>query len=161
MAVAESFVQWNYFDSTLKGNGQPESAGFELAVVKLTAANVVAQEALIDTLTASIEAIVLGNLNKTTIVWEREIISAVAANDQLAQRGIKLLCRYHDASVPTNKYHVSIPTFDLSLLPLHSEFLDLADAGVGEAFKDAFEAVVRAKDDDTHVVILDSAQYID
>lgn len=160
MAVPESFVSWNYFDSTLKPDGSPESSSFELPVVKLTAANVSATETLIDNLTTAIEAIVLGNLNKTTIVWEREVISSVAANDQLAQRGIKLMLRYHDAAVPSRKFRVSIPTFDLSLLPLHSEYLDLT-AGVGAALKTAFEAVVKSPDNDSNAVVLDSAQYID
>lgn len=160
MAIPTSFASWTYFDSTVKENGDPESSSFELPVTTLTAANVAATETLIDNLTAAIEAVVLGNLNKTTIIWEREVISQVPANDQFAQRGIKLLCRYHDSVNASRKFRVSIPTFDLQLLPLHSEFLDLT-AGAGLALKTAFEAVVKSPDNDANPVILDSAQYVD
>lgn len=162
MAKPVSFVAWNYFDSTIKEDGVPESSGFEVPVTTLTAANLAAQTTLIDNLTAAIEALVLGNLNKVTTVLERDVISQVAANDQRAQRGIKLLCRYHDALVPADKFRVSIPTFDLLLLPLHNEFLDIDTASTpGNNFKVAFEAIVKSPNDGTHAVILDSAQYVD
>jgi hypothetical protein len=160
MAVAKSFASWTYFDSTQSDTGKPESASFELPVTTLTAGNVAAQATLVDALTTAIEALVLGNLNKTSLIFEREIISEVPANDQFAQRGIKLLCRYHDAAVPSRKYRCSIPTFDLEKLPLHSEFLDLT-AGDGAALKTAFEAVVKSAQDAANAVVLDSAQYID
>lgn len=160
MAVPTSFVNWTYFDSTLNEAGSPESASFELPIITLSAANVAATEALVDNLTTAIEALVLGNLNKTTIVWEREVVSSVAANDQFAQRGIKILCRYHSSTNPARKFRVSIPTFDLALLPIHSEYLDLT-TNPGLAFKTAFEAVVRSPDSDTEPVVLDSAQYQD
>ena len=162
MAVAVSFTQWNYYDSTTNEQGKPEGSQFELAVTTLTAANLAAQTTLIDNLTTAIEALVLGNLNKTNVVLERNIISEVPANDQFAQRGIKLLCRYHDAAVPTRKYTVSIPTFDLALLPLHGEFLDIDTAATpGNNFKIAFEAIVKSKQDAANAVVLDSCQYVD
>lgn len=160
MAIPVSFAQWTYFDSTVSESGQPESASFEVAITPLSAANVVAQTGLIDALTTAIEAVVLGNLNKTTVIFERDVISQVPANDQFAQRGIKLLCRYHDAANPSRKFRVSIPTFDLEKLPLHSEFLDLT-ADEGLALKTAFEAVVKSPDNSSNAVVLDSAQYID
>jgi len=57
------------------------------------------------------------------------------------------------------KYRVSLPTADLSVLPNNSEFLDLT-GGVGLALKDAFEAVVRSPGNGANAVTLDSVQFV-
>jgi len=158
MAVPTSFASWTYNDSTLKSNGEPESSSFRLPITNLTAANVAAQAALVDTLTTAIEAVVLGVLQKKSVVYEEVVLSDIAANDQLAQREIKLLCRYHGVT-SGSKFRCSIPTFDLALLPLHSEFLDLT-ADEGLALKSAFEAIIKSPNDDTEAVVLDSAQFV-
>jgi len=158
MAVPTSFASWTYNDSTVKANGEPESSSFRLPVTNLTAANVAAQSALVADLTTAIEAVVLGVLQKTTLIFDEVVLSDIPANDQLAQREIKLLCRYHDTTTGA-KFRCSIPTFDLSLLPLHSEFLDLT-ADEGLALKSAFEAIVKSPTDDSHAVVLDSAQFV-
>jgi len=158
MAVAKSFASWTYNDNTVNDKGKPESANFEVAIIPLTAGNVVATTGLVDALTTAIEAIVLGNLAKTTVVWEREEVSSAAAALQSAQRETKLLLRYHGSTSNTDG-RTLIPTFDVTQLPNHSEFLDLTD-GVGADLKTAFEAVVRMRGDGSEAVILDSAQFV-
>jgi len=158
MTAAKSFAGWTYNDNTVKDNGQPESSNFEVAIIPLTAGNVVATAGLVDALTTAIEAVTLGNLAKTTLVFERDEISTAPAALQAAQRENKLLLRYH-GSTSNRKMRCSIPCFDLTQLPNHSEFLDLT-TGVGDALKDAFEAVVRNDQDGAEAVILDSAQFV-
>jgi len=158
MPIPTSFASWTYNDSTVKGNGEPESSSFRLPITNLTAANVAAQQTLVNNLTTAIEAVVLGVLQKTTLIFDEVVLSDIPANDQLAQREIKLLCRYH-GTTSGSKFRASIPTFDLAQLPLHSEFLDLT-GGAGAALKTAFEAIVKSPNDDTEAVILDSAQFV-
>jgi len=158
MTVAKSFAGWTYYDNTLKSNGEPEASTLEVAIIPLTAGNVVATAGLVDALTTAIEAVSLGNLGKTNLVFERDPISSAPAALQAAQRENKLLLRYH-GSTSNRKMRVSIPCFDLTLLPNHSEFLDLtADEGLD--LKTAFEAVVRNDQDGAEAVILDSAQFV-
>jgi len=158
MAVAGSYMSWTYNDNTVKDSGAPESSNLEIAIIPLTAANVVATSTLVDNLTAAIEAVSLGNLAKTSLTFERDFISSAPAALQAAQRENKLLLRYH-GSTSNRKMTKSIPCFDLTLLPNHSEFLDLtADEGLD--LKTAFEAVVRNDQDESETVILDSAQFV-
>lgn len=158
MALPVSYYGQSIYDSTVKSNGQPESSSWAVAVTTLTAANYVAQTVLIDALAAAVADLVLGNLHQTDVVIKRALVSNLPAATQLAQRENKILLRYHGVTLLKN-FRVSIPTFDLSLLPLHSEMLDLT-AGVGAALKTAFEAIVKSPDDGSEVVILDSAQFV-
>lgn len=159
MATPTSFASWTYNDSTIDPKtGRPENSSFGVAITNLTAANVDAQITLRDALTTAIEAIVLGVLAKQEIVFDRTPMSATPANDQYAQRENKLLLRYK--GVTSNKnFRSEIPTFDLGLLPLHSEFLDLT-ADEGLALKTAWDAFVKSPDDDTEAVSLISAQFV-
>jgi len=158
MAVPVSFNSWTYADNTVKSNGEPEFSVVELPIITLSAANLVATSGLVDNLTAAIEALVLGNLLKTNLVAERSLLSGSAAALQAAQRENKLLLRYI-GSVTSQKFRASLPTFDLTKLPNHSEFVDLT-ADVGLALKTAFEAVVRSPNDATETVVLSSAQFV-
>lgn len=158
MATPQSFYSETIADNTVNRAGKPESSTWAVAIAELTAANVVAQEGLLTTLSAAVGNVILGNLLRTQIVLSRDEISSAPAALQAAQRENKLLLRYHGAT-SNQKFSVSIPTFDLTLLPNHSEFLDLT-AGDGATLKSAFEAVVRSPNDDTEVVILDTAQFV-
>jgi len=80
------------------------------------------------------------------------------ASSASAQRENKLLLRYHDAT-SFQKFTVSIPTFDLSLLENNSEFLDLGGTE-GAALKSAFEAIVKSPANSSNSVVLDSAQFV-
>lgn len=158
MAVPVSFYSETIADNTVKLNGQPESSTWQVATVQLSAANVVAQTALLAALSTAVQGVTIGNLLRTQVLFNKNEISSAAAAVQAAQRENKLLLRYHGAT-SNQKFNVSIPTFDLTLLPNHSEFLDLT-AGVGLALKDAFEDVVRSPNDSSEVVILDTAQFV-
>jgi hypothetical protein len=158
MTLPVSFVSQVLLDNTVKANGEPESASYALPVTTLTAANYVAKKALIDVLTVAVGGVTLGNVKKTEVTILRDITAASPPSNIAAQRENKLLIRYHDA-ITLQKYRASIPTFDLTTLPAHSEFLDLT-AGVGQALKDAFEAIVVSPGDSANSVVLDSAQFV-
>jgi len=158
LARPQSFYSETIADNTVKTNGAPETATWQVAITELTAANVVAQEGLLTTLSAAVGNVILGNLLRTQIVLSRDEISSAPAALQAAQRENKLLLRYHGVT-SNQKFNVSIPTFDLTLLPNHSEFLDLT-AGDGATLKSAFEAVVKSPNNDTESVILDTAQFV-
>ena len=158
MAQAGSYMSWTYNDNTVKDNGQPESSNIEIAIIPLTAANVVATSTLVDNLTAAFEALSIGNLAKTSLTFERDFISSAPAALQAAQRENKYLIRYH-GSTSNRKMSKSLPCADLTKLPNHEEFLDLT-ADEGLALKTAFEAVVRNDQDETETVIVDSVQFV-
>jgi len=158
MAVPVSWYSETIADNTVKSNGKPETGVWQVPVVALSAANVVAQEALLLTLSSAVANFTLGNLIRTQLVFERDEVSSAPAALQAAQRENKLLLRYHGAT-SNQKFIVSIPTFDLTTLPNHSEFINLT-AGDGATLKAAFEAVVRSPNDDSEVVILDSGQFV-
>lgn len=158
MTPAVSFFSETIFDSTVKANGQPESTTWRVPVATLTAANYVAKAALIDALVAAVAPLILGNVNKNTTTILESLVSLAPAATQLAQRENKLLLRYRDGAT-NQKFSVSIGTFDLSELPLHSEFLDLT-AGNGAALKAAFEAIVVNPQVAANPVTLSSAQFV-
>lgn len=158
MAVPVSFYSETIADNTVKANGEPESSSWQVAIAPLTAANVVAQTALLATLSTAVEAVVIGNLLNTQVIFHKDAISSAPAALQAAQRENKLLIRYHGAT-SNQKFRTSLPTFDLTLLPNHSEFLDLTTSP-GDALKAAFEAVVRNPNDSSEVVIVDTAQFV-
>jgi len=158
MANPKSFYSQTIADNTVKKNGEPESAVWAVAVTTLTAANYVAQKALIDDLAAAVAPFVLGNILKTEIVIDREKVSGLPAPDILAQRENKLLLRYEGA-VSLKPFRTSIPTLDLTTLVDHTEFVDLT-TGDGAALKAAFEAIVKSPDDGAEAVTLLSAQFV-
>jgi hypothetical protein len=158
MPLPTSFFSQTIGDNTVKSNGSPEITTYEVPITTLTAGNVTAKEVLIANLLAAVDAIILGQDQKTTIVWDRGIVGSTPAASQLAQRENKWLCRYHGNTLH-QKFQVSIGTADLTQLPNHSEFLDLT-GGVGAALKTAFEAIVVSPDDDSEAVTLDSVQFV-
>jgi|EndMetStandDraft_4_1072995.scaffolds.fasta_scaffold11069_2 hypothetical protein len=158
MALPISFWAQSLADNTVKSNGEPELTTMRVPIITLTPANVAATETLTGNLATAIAGITLGNVVKRDIVYVTTEFEKIPATSKLAQRENKWLLRYHDAT-SFQKYTVSIGTADLTVLPDHSEFLDLT-AGDGAALKTAFEAVVRSPADASHSVILDSAQYV-
>lgn len=139
-------------------NGRPESGTISLPVTTLTAANYVAQKALIDALVTALEGITIGNPAKTEVVIDRTVISANPAATVQAQRENKYLLRYHGNTL-SQKFQASVPTADLDQLVANSEFIDLS-AGAGAALKTAFEAIVKSPNDASEAVTLDSVQFV-
>jgi hypothetical protein len=158
MPLPVSFFQQSIYDNTLKQNGSPESASWEVPITTLTAANYVAKAALLVNLGASVAGLILGNLHQETTTIQRSLISDAPAASSLAQRENKLLCRYHDVAT-LEKFRVSIPTFDLTTLMANSEFVDLT-VGPGLTFKTDFEAIVVSPSNSADAVILDSCQFV-
>jgi len=158
MSLPVSFYGETILDNTKKANGSAESANWRVPVTTLTAGNYAAQKALIDALAAAIRDVTLGNLYISEVVIDRESGTPVPASTPLAQRENKLLLRYHDATT-FQKFNVSIPTFDLSLLENNSEFLDLTGTE-GAALKSAFEAIVKSPANSSNSVVLDSGQFV-
>ena len=94
--------------------------------------------ALIATLQAAIEAIVIGNLDRTVVSAVTTDLGAVPPASGTAQRETKWLVSGSD-TVGLN-CSIEIPTADLTLLPSGSGVLNLA-AGTGLALKNALDAV--------------------
>jgi len=158
MALPVSFMSLTMADNTLKGNGTPETTTISLPVTTLTAGNYAAKSALIAALVTALEGITIGNPAKSETVILRDIISAAAASDPLAQRENKFLLRYHGATL-NQKFQASIGTADLTQLMTNSEFIDLT-GGTGAALKSAFEAIVQSPNDAAEAVVLDSVQFV-
>jgi len=158
MALPVSFWGQTLNDNTLGRNGKPESASFRVPVSTLTAANLVAQQTLMDALAVAVAGISNGVVRHTRILLQETEGSSNRAPSTYDQRENKYLVRYHDTATAQNAI-VSIPVADLSILPDGSEFLDLT-AGAGLAFVDAFEAVVRSPFDASHAVTVDSIQFV-
>jgi len=160
MAKPVSFYGETINDNTLNTRtGKPESASFAVAGVAMTPGNAAAQVTLTIALSAAIADITIGIQAKKDVTYLRQIVSTARASSVLAQRENKWLCRYSGNSTH-DSFVASIPTADLSLLPDGSEFLDLADAGVGQAFKDAFEDYVVSPNDSSESVTLNSVQFV-
>ena len=160
MPLPISFSSLSLNDNTLKPNGSPETTQFEVAVATLTAANYVAKKALIDALNIAAVALTIGVMGKTAVTIDRQLVSDFAASSTLAQRENKYLVRYHD-SVTQQKFQISIGVADLTLLPSHSENLDITTASTpGNNFKVAFEAIAVSPDDSSHSVVVDSIKFV-
>jgi len=127
-----------------------------VAVTAITAANLVAQAALHDTLRSAVEAISLCALVQLETVQDRHRVAAPGsgASNPEGQREKKWLVRYYDATDFT-QYTTEIPGADLTLLETHADEIDMLDtsiAAVWTDFKDAFEAVVRSPNGNLVVV---------
>jgi hypothetical protein len=158
MALPVSFVSETIADNTVKGNGEPETSTLEFPIITLTAANYVAQSSAIAAAIAAIGGVILGNKLQDTTVILRESTGTGPASSNLAQRENKWLVRYHGDTL-NKKFRFSIPTADLSLLPNHSEFLDLS-AGAGQTLKNTLEAILRSPDDGAETCTVDSVQFV-
>lgn len=154
----------SYYSQTINDNTKADKSGkaefgtFEVPIVTLTPANVAATETLIGNFQAALVDVILGVLAKRQMVYSRVFTSNARASDILAQRENKWLCRYHDNTTQKN-YSVSIPTAKLSVLDDGEEFMDLT-AAPGDAFKTAFEALVRGADNPGNAITLDSVQFV-
>lgn len=134
-----------------------EASNWSVPVTTLTAANLVAQSALIAALEAAIIAITLGEAQKDEIILERALLSSALPSSVDAQREKKWLIRYHDA-VTNVKYVSSVPCADLSTLATNSDFMD-PTAGAFTTLKAAWELIVRSPDDN-NLTVLDSIEFV-
>jgi len=154
MALPQSFFGQSLNDFS------DEKSSWGVAITTLTAANVVAQSALIDTLITKTAAISLCASVKEEIVFDRTLHAGAQPTNPLAQRENKWLVRY-TGDATFKKFSTEIPGADLSLLSTapQSDYMDSSLAAYTE-FKDAFEAVVRSPDDASETVTVTSIQFV-
>jgi len=119
-----------------------ESSTFGIRIPDLNAGNIAAQLALLATLRAAIEAVVIGTLRREETSAIVDEIAGVAPADGFAQRETKWLVSGNDSAGLSAT--VEIPTANLALLPGGTGVLDLS-AGVGLALSDALNAVWRSR----------------
>lgn len=119
-----------------------ETSTFGLRIVDLSAGNIAAILALLATLRAAVEAVVLGTLRKEETSAITDEIAGVAPANGFAQRETKWLCSGVDSTGISAT--LEIPTADLDLLPAGSGVLDLS-TGVGLDLADALNAVWRSR----------------
>jgi hypothetical protein len=134
-----------------------EVSNLSLAHTDLTAGNIVAQTTLIGNLFTALSAVTLGEQQTQAITLSKIIVSSDLPTDVNAQRETKWLLRYHDA-VTGEKFVVSVPCADLSLLAPVSQFADMSGTEFA-ALKTAWELIVRGPNDN-NLTILDSAQHV-
>jgi len=147
--MASGKVIFTFMDNTL------EKSNAEFRGVELTAANFDAQVTLQNNLLAAIGGIANGVLTKTQRVASVSEASP-AAPATTVQREQKYLARYHAEA--GSSYRTEIPCIDLGVLVSGTEIVDLT-AGVGLAFKTAFDAYVKGEDGVT-AAVLDSLTYV-
>jgi hypothetical protein len=122
-------------------------------VTPLTLPTLLTQIGALRSATAALVRGVVANESQTVF---NTILSAALPTDADAQRGNKWLVSYHDSTqffdpplnaIPNDsylrKFRVMIPTANNSLLPLNKAELDIT-AGLGLAFKTAFEAIAKS-----------------
>lgn len=147
---------------TLQDYGTPgsgsggEKSTWQIWMATLTAGNIAAQLTAEAALRTAVAGITLGS-QAAHSVMATSSQSAIENTNPLAQRENKWLVRYHDTH--GTKFSVEIPTADLSLLSLGTEFLDL-DVTAVDDFVTAFEALVVSPDDDAATVTVDSIQFV-
>lgn len=131
---------------------KPQSASMAFPVAE----NIL--DAGITALMNAAQDIILGGTGVATLITaeSKDDGGWVAPTDPFAQREIKWLVRYHDATDSTVIRRLEIPTANAGLLGTDGEFMNLAGTE-GAAFKTAFEANVKIG---ANAVVLDSVQLV-
>jgi hypothetical protein len=137
------------FSLTLK-DFDSEKSSCSFRVEQIDDTNFATIDGLIDTLKTAIQGISVGVEVTDQRTYAYDTSNLVPPLDQGAQRELKWLVRYTDDTTG-EFYRVEVPVADTSLLdnsspdPNTRKSLPL-DAGAGQTFKDAFEAVVVSPD---------------
>lgn len=128
--------------------------------IALTAANFDAQVGLAGTYRTALGNIILGAIDQQILGIKTDYNPSLPASN-FAQREIKLLVRYRD-SVTGKIYTCEIATPNLTNLTLvaESDFVVLDDAGIMDAWRDAFEAYFKAPDAPTNSVVVLTVQVV-
>lgn len=93
----------------------------------------------------AIAGITLGSLNDAVFVTETTKDNGVAVPpaNAFAQRENKWLISYLD-NITNTVYKLEVPTADLGELVLNTDLLNVSAASAGEAFVNAFQAIVNS-----------------
>lgn len=152
--MSKSLYETSWVDYSL------EPSHNRITIVQLTAGNVVATLALLDTLLAAMQAITLGQAAKSRVIYRSQAEDTVKPTDPLAQRENKWLVVYHD-TVTAKKYRLEIPTAELAgtKLQTNSDMANLADVQIA-AFVTAFQAVAKDPDTGLNTVAVDYIQFV-
>lgn len=137
-----------------------EPSNTKVTITQITAANLVATLALVDTLIAAMQAITLGQLAKSKVTARDQDEDTITPTEPNAQRERKWLVRYHD-TITGKKYRLEIPTADIGSgnLVTNSDEANLADVQVA-AFVTAFEAVAKDPDTGLNTVEVDKIEHV-
>jgi len=148
------------FFSQTRNDYSDEKSSWGFAVATLSAANVAAQQTLIDAVVTATSAIVLTAATKEETTYKRTIHAGAQPTDPLAQRENKWLVRY-TGDATFKKFTLEIPGADLSKLSTspQSDFADLTDTDIA-AWVTAFEAVAKSPDDPTETVTVRNIQFV-
>ncbi len=156
-----AFFNMTYADYGSEAKPYGETSRFRVPGESFTAANFDAQNALIATLAAAVQAVSLGAWVKDMRELEVSAPDTGPAASPLAQREKKWKIFYHDVDRPQDKYHAEIPCADLTLLEAHSERMDITTAlSPGLALKEAFEAYVHPVEYPAHDVVVDEIVFM-
>lgn len=151
--MATSIVESSWIDHS------SEIGRSKLHITQLTAGNIVATLALVDTLNQTLDAILQGTRSHTRVVALDTPGSQTPPAGNDAQREAKLMVRYQD-STTMQIYRAEFPCILWTILndagPT-GDYVDPDNAG-WQAFVAAFEAVVKSADSNA-VTVLDG-QYV-
>lgn len=130
-----------------------------LTTVQLTAGNVVASLSSLDALLATIQAITLGNFERSRVVYREQNEDPGVPSDENAQRERKWLVVYHDTTTG-KKFRMEIPTAKLTGNLVTGS--DLADLGATDiaAFVTAFEGIAKDPDTGLNSVAVDYIKHV-
>jgi hypothetical protein len=151
--MATSLVESSWIDHS------SEVGRSKLHIVQLTAGNIVATLALVDTLNETTDAILQGTRSHTRVVAVDTPGSQTPPEGNDAQREAKLMVRYQDDTTK-QIYRVEYPCILWTILNgagPSGDFVDPDNSG-WQAYVAAFEAVVKSADGNA-VTVLDG-QYV-
>lgn len=117
-----------------------EYSTMSLPGLDLTAANFDAQDGLWDGFQTAVDGVIVGNIARRKLLAQDIIVNDQQPVDDHAQRELKWLVRYTDSN--DARHTAEIPCPDTALILAGTDNMNLG-VGAGQAFKAAFEAVVR------------------
>lgn len=136
-----------------------ETSRTGITTVQLTSGNVVASLASLDSLLATIQAITLGNFERSRVVFREQNEDPGIPTDENAQRERKWLVVYHDTTTG-KKFRMEIPTAKLTgNLASGSDLADLGATDIA-AFVTAFEAIAKDPDTGLNTVAVDYIKHV-
>jgi len=145
------------FVATYRDFGQPgEVSTVTVPTTDITAANIVAQTAALDTLRQSMEKLMLGGLvSRSLVAWTND--TKTEASSPYAQRENKWLIRFHEDISNGPTHYLEIPTANLNYLdPTANDTINRTDSDVIDFIAD-FEAVVEVNG---NAVVVDSIAFV-
>lgn len=152
MALPISFFGMTFVDYS------KEKSSLQFPITALSAGNVAAQQGLLATLEAAIVALSLGVEVQSNLVFARTLVGATPPADAGAQRELKFIVRYHDATT-YQKFRIEIPCADPAATITNSDEVDIA-TGAAATFVAAFEAVVKSPANSSNAVVVDGIQLV-